>query len=421
MSRLAPSAAIVAAFLSVGTPVQAQDNLHPLQLLGGLHRIQDSIARGDRSALALQPELISILDESFRRDFAAGGGLGDHVRSLIIFALGGGGARASSRMLEHVPKSHPDYAIAQATLAYIAGDSEKARQYFAKVDEMTVDVPLSAYVALAKGTVNLSYDKDAAMQAFDHARLLAPGTLVEEVALRRLLSIQLARADPEGFSLTAQQYVHRYIDSPFASQFVKLYVPGIVKLNDTVPHEKILILLASLSHEQRVSILMRLARNAAVAGHLELSAFASAELTREAAGKDTISEARLRLYKSLAAVTSPNAAVAYADLSGINEDDLPAEDRPLLHAALSLASAIVSPVGKSPSLVQPQPMPKPEPTTRQVDSQSVETMAETGRKPLVAESDTGETAAAKALDISVDSLLASARKKLKSIDKMIDE
>lgn len=414
MSRPAMCALVVLAFVAANAPAHAQGNLRPVQLLGGLQRVQDSIARGDRSALALQNEMVSLLDESFRRELAASGPLDGDIRPLLIFALGGGGATPASRMLERVPADHRDYAIAQAVLAYIVGNGEKARKFFAQVNVPAVGIPLSPYVALAKGTVNIGEDDEEARRSFDYARLLAPGTLVEEVALRRLLSIHIARVDVRGFALVSVQYARRYIDSPFATQFVSHYIPGVIAFDGALPYRRIRDLLSALTRDQRIGVLMRLARGAAVAGRLELSAFASGELSRDMAGNSAVSVSRLRLYENLAAVTSSNARQAYANLAGINEVDLPAEDVPLLRAALQLAGAIVGPSALASASAGRQPMPvairervEDEPKTPQAqqDAPAVQDKA--------AEPEPAST--------SYDALITSARDRLKSIDKLIDQ
>lgn len=413
MSRPVSCALAVLALVVASAPAHAQGNLRPVQLLGGLQRVQDSIARGDQSALPLQSEMVSLLDESFRRELAASGPLEEGVRPLLMFALGGGGAMPASRMLERVPADHPDYAIAQAVLAYIVGNAAKARKFFAQVDVPAVGVPLSPYVALAKGTVYIGEDDEEARRSFDHARLLAPGTLVEEVALRRLLSIHIAREDVRGFSLVSVQYARRYIDSPFAAQFVSHYIPGVIAFDGALPHSRIRDLLSTLARDQRIGVLMRLARGAAVAGHLELSAFASGELSHDMAGNTAVSVSRVRLYENLAAVTSSNARQAYANLSGISEADLPLEDVPLLRAALHLAGAILGPATLASAAVETQP-------------ESVTANDASGSGPKITQARAArairdEATEPEVTDTSYEALLSSARDQLKSIDKLIDE
>ena len=57
------------------------------------------------------------------------------------------------------------------------------------VDPLTQPPELGAFLALVKGSITAADDPAAAQKMFDEARLLSPGTLVEEAALRRSIAL----------------------------------------------------------------------------------------------------------------------------------------------------------------------------------------------------------------------------------------
>ena len=107
---------------------------------------------------------------------------------------------------------------------------------------------------------------------FDEARLLSPGTLVEEAALRR--SIALGFGD-QGFGAhfcsSCSQYVRRFLQSPYASQFADAFVAGVVALHKTIELAAIEEIVAGMEPEQQKVIYLRLARRAAIDGHSQSS------------------------------------------------------------------------------------------------------------------------------------------------------
>ena len=171
---------------------------------------------------------------------------------------------------------------------------------------MTLPQPNSgAYVALVKGST-LSADKPhAALQLLDQARLLGPGTLVEEAALRRSIAISAAAGNPDRFMIASSQYVRGFIRSPYASQFADAFVAGVDRTCAPGSILRRSPSIASLMDAEREHVIyLRIARRAAIDGMTELSAFAAARGRQSAAGEDQAEDPRALLYSSLASITS---------------------------------------------------------------------------------------------------------------------
>src|SRR5690606_8878443 len=98
---------------------------------------------------------------------------------------------------------------------------------------------VAIYVSLIKGSMLSDVEPANALALLDKARLLAPGTLVEEAALRRSIAVATRLGEAARFVRLSEQYVRSYLRSPYASQFADAFVAGIVELRETVDRKAV--------------------------------------------------------------------------------------------------------------------------------------------------------------------------------------
>ena len=128
-------------------------------------------------------------------------------------------------------RAEPDpqsLAIAKGIIGYLNGRPGEAIETLKPIDPMTLPGDLGAFLALVKGSLLATDEPAAALTLLDDARLLSPGTLVEEAALRRSVGIAAAQGDAARFALASTQYVERFLYSPYASQFADSFVSGVI-------------------------------------------------------------------------------------------------------------------------------------------------------------------------------------------------
>lgn len=401
--RLARCALLSVAWFSAAHAQDAKTDLEPKDLLSALLRIQDSVAGGDRSALPLQTQMIAMLDQSLSKEGASSADL----NLVLVYALSGGSRSIASTLVSHAPASDPQSALSKVVMSYVKGNVDEARKGFEPVDPFSLDLRLAPFVALAKGTANIRDNPVIAIQNFDIARLLAPGSLIEEVALRRLLSLHTEKGNAAGFMAIADQYARRFIESPYSAQFAEIFVAGVLKLERGVSQQAIANVLAGVPKNHRISLFLRLARQSAVAGRLELSAFASSELLREDGipGQSAL-RTQINLYSAIAEMTKGKVGEVRERLQAIQEAALPKDDLSLLRAARSVVSAIGTPTDAIASAVaSASALEKARPTAPPpADATTVPTEV-----PKAAEKDAFESA------------VFDARLKLDSIDKLLSE
>ena len=205
----------------------------------------------------------------------------------------------------------------------------------------------------------------AALQHGDAARLLAPGTLVEEAALRRLMTIHKRRQDPHSFLRVASRYARRYIASPYAVQFAAEFVDGVITLDGQMDVDGVVEVVEFMPEPYRSAVVVRLMRKATVEGHSGLVRHL-AELMPEAADEksepevDPQIDARQALYAQISEVTSENIETVVEELEGIDRSVLSDGDRELLDAVLAIAKAVMDPEPTVTASIASAPVPQRE-------------------------------------------------------------
>jgi chemotaxis protein MotC len=354
---------------SVFAAGQARAALDTFQMVRSLQLIQDRIAGGDHAALPMQQKILQMIDRKLResgpRDFADR----KNIEALLIYAMSGGNpitVEVAIARLDHDEATRP---LTDGVRSYIRGDVKSAMAQLHSIDPRSLTSDLGSFLALIKGSMAGADEPKLALAYLDTARLLAPGTLVEEAALRRSLPLAARLGDTERFLRASNQYVRRFLRSPYATQYADELVEGIVALYASLDLHVIESTIAEMSKEHQRVIYLRLARTAAIEGLRELSDFAAkkaAEFEKVATGA---TDPRAVLYSNLSEITSENGAEILTRLKSIDRAKLAGPDRQLLDAAILVATGIMTspdnhappPTVATPSRVSQPPAPVPIP------------------------------------------------------------
>lgn len=343
MIRLA-AIGLAIGLLAAGAPVaRAQEALQPYQFVRSLQLIQDRIAAGDQAAMPMQAKLLELVDARLRD-----AGVDDfkdarNFRALLVYGMSGGNPVTVQAAISRLKLDGQDLAIAKGVINYLNGRPTGAIAALDPVDPMQLPADLGAFVALVKGSLLATDEPTKALVLLDDARLLSPGTLVEEAALRRSIGIAAVQADAGRFALASTQYVARYLYSPYASQFADAFVSGVVALHMAISLDKLADITAMMDPEREKVIYLRIARRAAIDGLTDLSAFASARAEKGRNGMHNQDDPRALLYASLSTVTSDAVDDVRARLGAIDRDKLSEGDRALLDAVRTIAGEVVAP------------------------------------------------------------------------------
>lgn len=396
MSICAMSVCAIMAAASGYAPAHAQEEaqptLAPYQMVRSLQLVQDRIAGGDHAALPMQRKLLELVDARLRASTPQEFEDPRNMRSLLVYAMSGGNPDTVDETLETLELDETIEIAGAGIVHYLRGEILDARRAFARIEPATYPTELAAFLHLVKGSVMGTESAPQAMAMLDHARLLAPGTLVEEAALRRTMILAREAEDVERFTAASSLYVRRFLRSPYAAQFAQAFVSGIIQFAATIDTARIDQIVSGMSQDQAMTIYLRLARASAIDGNTALLAFASAKVRGD---DEEIKDPRGALYTSISQMNSSNAVEVLPRLDALDTRGLTERDRALLSAARAVANEVVAPARTS--AIVPGAQREPE-----------------------AETDAGaEAAPASETAAEQDALVSSARSKLEAIDALI--
>ncbi|RWE30701.1 MAG: chemotaxis protein MotC, partial [Mesorhizobium sp.] len=321
----------------------AQDTLQPYQLVRSLQLVQDRIAAGDHAAMPMQAKLLEMTDARLRAADAEDFKDPKNFRALLVYGMSGGNPVTVEAAVSRAASDPRNLAISKGVIGYLNGRPGEAIEALRLVDPMTLPSDLGAFLALVKGSLLATDQPAAALMLLDEAKLLSPGTLVEEAALRRSVGIAVTQGDAARFALASTQYVERYLYSPYASQFADSFVSGVIALHMSISQDKLADITSMMDPEREKVIYLRIARRAAIDGMSDLSAFASARAEQGRDGNTNQGDPRALLYSSLSTVTSDTIEDVRAKLGKIDRGKLSDGDRALLDAAQAIAGEVVAP------------------------------------------------------------------------------
>ena len=318
--------------------------LEPYQMVRCLQLVQDRIAAGDQASLPMQRRLLEMTDERMRTADPASFKDPKNFRALLIYAMSGGNPLTIEQVVSRLTLEDADKQMAQGVIDYLRGKPKGTIDALASINPLTETSELGAFLALVKGSVSVADQPEQAVKLFDQARLMSPGTLVEEAALRRSVALAPRIGDGGRFLHNSLQYVRNYLRSPYASQFADAFVTGVVALNGQINLDALAEVTAMMDAEQEKVVYLRIARRAAIDGLAELSTFAARKAEQGRDGQRNDNDPRAQLYSGLSGVTSGTSGDMLDKLGSIDRSKLSKGDRALLEAVEAIASEVTSAV-----------------------------------------------------------------------------
>lgn len=370
--------------------------LAPYQMVRSLALVQDRIAGGDSAALPMQRKLLTMIDTRLSAAPAADFADERNFNALLVYGMSGGNPATVATVVSRLDLEEPRAALGAAILAYVRGRPHETGKALDGVDPLAQPPELGAFLALVKGSVASAEDPAAAVRLLDEARLLGPGTLVEEAALRRTVILAIKLKDAGRFMQASAQYVRRFLGSPYASQFADSFVDGVAAFHGETGLGPIADVVAQMNLEQQKAIYLRLARKSAVDGNPALAAFAADRVQAAQKAHSPGTDQRALLYASIASITSGTVDAAAIQLKAIDRSQLTERDRRLLDAAAAVAASVTA---------RPDaPAATPEPRDERMRTRKAADAA-----PEAAEADRSAE------------LVDETRRRLAAVDKMLEE
>lgn len=332
--------------LLAGAPVGAEtlpDTIPPFEMVRTLQTLQAQIASGNAAAVTAQRELLNVMEGKFLAAPTSVWQDGRNARAAVIYTLSGGNPRLMRGLLTITPPIAIDPNLAAGALAYIENHEEEARKRLLPLEARSLPMSLGGQVALVQAGLVAREDLPRAIKLLDDARLLMPGTLVEEAALRREVFLVAQTGNLDRFEFLSRQYLRRFGTSIYAEDFRQRFATAIARLgiadgDDRFP--RLEAILKSSDPENQRALFLQLAQAAVVHGKLATARSAANDAAKLSpiGGGDAM---RAGLYDAAASIGAGNdIGEVQMRLASLNRRQLGRRDADLLDAATAVATAV---------------------------------------------------------------------------------
>jgi len=338
--------ATLCAALGLPAVARAEDSstsAPPYLLVRSLQTIQDKVIGGDIESLEVQRYLLNEIDRRLRTIDMAVFDDPRNVDAALIFAMSGGNPATLDILAERDVEGNFDNRVTSILRRYLSGRGATATKQLKEVVPEYRNTRIGPYLELIGANALMEDQTDTALKFFDWARVEAPGTIVEEAALRRALAITSQKGDAKRALPYARRYARRFMNSPYASQFADIFVSLAMDHREALPPPEIKAVLSLIERKRQREIYLRLGRRAAINGAKELAEFAAREARRLSASEDSGQLALAELYSGLVNVPTDGIEKVLQDLAEIPDKALSPKDRFLRDAATVVGEEVLSP------------------------------------------------------------------------------
>ncbi len=315
--------------------------LQPYQLVRSLQFVQDSVVQGDHSAMEMQRYLLGVIDERLRKADQSVFDNPRNVDAALVYAMSGGNPETLDLLAAKDRFGNFDNEITTVLLAYLDGTAVRTQTSLDEILKLYADTRVGPYLALIAANVKAGLNEDGALEMFDLARLGAPGTIIEESALRRSIFVATREGRIDKAIHYAVLYARRFINSPYAGQYADQLVALGTDNIDELGTDRLQQILAFMDDKRQREVYLRISRKAAIAGRTELALLAAEKAKELSDPSDPAPAALAGLYSGLASVPSDDVVEVDRSLDKLEQLPLSPRDAALRDAARLIANEII--------------------------------------------------------------------------------
>jgi chemotaxis protein MotC len=338
----------------------APPSSEPYELVRALQAVQDGIANGDTAAHGSHIALIRQIGEKFLAADASVWSNPQNGQAVVIYLLSGGAPQIVRKLPRD--KLNVDSRLFDGALAYVEGRQDEARELLKDIKPRTIPSGMGGQVALVLGALFARSEASLAIERLDDARLLLPGTLVEEAALRREILLVGQAEDFDKFEFLTLAYIRHYRNSVYAGDFWQRFSTGLTQSSlalDDRRFVRVAALLEQIDRASRLKLYLVIARAALVRGRLAVARLAS-ERARTLSADATADRERAHFFRGASRALTDEYDGGFAELKALDRSKLPERDVLLLNATVQLALDVRKPIaGLSAGAAADKPPPTP--------------------------------------------------------------
>jgi chemotaxis protein MotC len=354
----------------------------PYELVRSLQTVQDGIATGSARAHDGHLALLKLLGE---RIAAANPSVWSNPKNgyaVVIFLLSGG----APQIVQKLPRDrlNVDQNLLNGALAYVEGRQDDAQKLLNGFRARALPSGLGGHLALVQAALLAGSEPVAAIERLDEARLLMPGTLVEEAALRREIFLVGQAEDFDKFEFLTRAYIRHYRNSIYAGDFWQRFALALTRFDLGMNERRfarISTMTGQLDEADQLKLYLLISRTALVRGRMAMAGLSAARALGLSADGSPERE-RAHFLHASARVLTDNYDEGLAELKAVDKSKLSERDVPLFNAALELALNVRKP--RTPlKLEQAEPgAGDPPPTPARIDLGSSTAALAQARKHL---------------------------------------
>lgn len=334
----------------------------PFEIVRSLDALQDEVVTGNLAAQNALPRVIAQMGERLFAADPQSWRQAKNARAVVSYTLSGGQVRVIRKVLKIGNSPELEKKLMEGSLAYVEGHEAKARQIFMDVDTKSLPPTIAGHVALVQASLISHDDPNKGNELLDLARVLAPGTLVEETALRREIFNLGEGTELNKFVLLSSQYLRRFRNSVYADNFRQRFSATVTRLgliSEPEQFSKIVKPIGDLEADDQLRLYMLLAQAAILNGNAPVARL-SAEKAMAVTKEGSPDEMRAKLYDAAALILTNNYDQGLAKLKELDVSTLSKRDSELKAAILSIAKQIREwpDMSADPDDAEPNPNPQ---------------------------------------------------------------
>lgn len=309
-----------------------------------LQRVQDQMAQGDPAAQSTRLSLVRAIAKTHANGLGIDHLSGRDRTALLLYILGGGDPQVGMILSEVGALGDDEARILAGGRAWGAGDKITTLARLRDVRPELLAPALGGQVALVRASVRPADDSGGMMHDLILAETLAPGTLVEEAALRRRASLAVKARDFNALMRVARRYYRIFPRSLYASHFLASLMESMAEFDYEEDHNRLEEIGKFMSRQpeaMRGPLCVALARAGLDHGSQQLTRYAADQALALASVQGSL-RARATLYAASMAILGdpPVRLQALATLKALDSSLFDAQDRAVRRDALALGMAL---------------------------------------------------------------------------------
>lgn len=321
----------------------ATGKTQPWQLIRRLQHAQDAIVLGKPGALRNYRKLLVKYSGLMLAQDEEVWSSPKNLNAAAIYVLAGGNPIVGIKAVETSKLDDEAKRPLFAAVAYAERNFAVSHKLLIALDHTKVPPSAAAQFALAKSMVTSSTNLKLAKTLLNEARRLAPGTLIEEAALRRSFRFVDANTNLEEYRRNASSYLRNFRRSLYFSDFLKNFAFGLMRM----PREKeqevlkyLKIIFEELNKDEQLRILVYTARSATVTGRVK-TAYWSSKRALELLDHNNKLHTRMSLYFAASGVVQPKESESsIVEFGKIKRSTLDKNDQKLFDAVTVLVKRL---------------------------------------------------------------------------------